>query len=62
MLLYFSIGLENHTHGTEYPVHFYNLGLSGRNYINKKNWTLKTFSTLYYGLEPIPNRVSSIVF
>ena len=28
-------------------IHFYNLGLDGRDYVNANNWTMKTLSTIY---------------
>ena len=59
--MYISIGLTNHTHGTKYPVQFYAIGLDGKDYINKKQWIMKRFSTLYYDLEQPLNRVGYVI-
>ena len=59
--MYISIGLGNHTRGTKYPVKFYAIGLDGKDYINKKQWIMKRFSTLYYDLEQPLNRVGYVI-
>jgi len=39
-----SMGVTNHTHSEK--VKFFNLGLGGSNHINKRKWTMRTFSSL----------------
>jgi len=39
-----STGKSNHTHSEK--VKFFNLGLGGSNHINKRKWTMRTFSSL----------------
>ena len=39
-----SIGLQDHLHAPR--IHFHNIGLWGKDFINRYNWTLQTLSTI----------------